>query len=45
MNTITALERGLIGFDAGDQNTGDTVSHGDKQFALNDVNIFRIDGK
>ena len=37
-----------MGFDAGDQIRGDTVSHGtegiSEGFQLSDVNVFRIDG-
>ena len=44
LSNVTAQERGTIGFDAGDQSTGDTVSYGEENVMLSEINIFRIDG-
>ena len=45
IRNITSSERAVVGFDAGDQSRGDTLLHGNKVFALNFSNVFRIDGK
>ena len=42
---ITSIQKGSVGFDAGDGSRGDTISYGNYSFIpLQDVNVFRIDG-
>ncbi len=45
VRNITSREQGIVGFDAGDQSRGDTVLYGGENFTLNEVNVFRVDGK
>ena len=42
---IISDENGLVGFDAGDRSRGVTVLYGEEDFPLNEVNVFRVDGK